>query len=220
MSLTVASKNSTGVFVMDIHNSPYELTEYNLFVQKQCEILKKKNKHFDGKGNTLIYIAELWQKKKAKEAKRKTEKKPSTPTVVKKPFSSDYHLRHDELGRLLKAMGEKENLDFETLEMKEDRYKKAIAKERVKAKIAIKVKKEPTTFSNIPSPSLEYINRYEELGKSLKALGKEAHINFESLENKEERFKNAMEEYKKAYNLIKIEYISTAPEMRKLGVQV
>lgn len=174
MSLTVANKKSTGVFVMDIHNSPYELTEYNLFVQKQCEILKKKNKHFEGKGNTLVYIAELWQKKKAKEAKRKAAKKPSTP----------------------------------------------VADAKVKAKIAIEVKREPFTYSTIPSPSLEYINRYEELGKSLKALGKEEHINFESLEHKEDRFKNAMEEYKKAYNLIKTAYISTAPEMRKLGVQV
>lgn len=62
------AKNSTGVYVVDKHNNPYELTEYNLFVQKECAKLQKKGIHIPGSGNTLVYIAELWQQKKAKDA--------------------------------------------------------------------------------------------------------------------------------------------------------
>lgn len=46
-----------------------KLTEYNLFVKEQCAILKKDNIHIQGSGNTLKYIAKLWQQKKEIEKK-------------------------------------------------------------------------------------------------------------------------------------------------------
>jgi hypothetical protein len=62
------AKKSTGVYVVDKFNELYELNEYQIFVQKECAKLQKKNIHISGSGNTLVYIGELWQKKKAKEA--------------------------------------------------------------------------------------------------------------------------------------------------------
>ena len=62
------AKKSTGVYVVDKFNEQYELNEYQIFVQKECAKLQKKNIHISGSGNTLVYIGELWQKKKAKEA--------------------------------------------------------------------------------------------------------------------------------------------------------
>ena len=41
-----------------------KLTDYNIFVKEQCAILRKDNIHIQGSGNTLKYIAKLWQQKK------------------------------------------------------------------------------------------------------------------------------------------------------------
>jgi hypothetical protein len=62
------AKKSTDVYVVDKFNEQYELNEYQIFVQKECAKLQKKNIHISGSRNTLVYIGELWQKKKAKEA--------------------------------------------------------------------------------------------------------------------------------------------------------
>lgn len=52
----------------DIYLSPnkqqHKLTDYNIFVKEQCAILRKDNIHIQGSGNTLKYIAKLWQQKK------------------------------------------------------------------------------------------------------------------------------------------------------------
>ena len=74
------AKKSTGVYIVDKFNNPYELNEYHLFVQKECAKLKKKNIHIPGSGNTLVYIGELWQKKKAKEAIKAVSSISSTST--------------------------------------------------------------------------------------------------------------------------------------------
>lgn len=65
------AKKSTGVYVLDKFNNQYELNEYQIFVQKECAKLQKKGIHISGSGNTLVYIAELWQKKKERNKKRK-----------------------------------------------------------------------------------------------------------------------------------------------------
>ena len=61
------ARKSTGVYVIDKFNQQYELNEYHLFVQKECAKMQKKGIHIPGSGNTLVYIGELWQKKKLKE---------------------------------------------------------------------------------------------------------------------------------------------------------
>ena len=58
------ANKSTGVYVIDKFNKPYELNEYQLFVRTECARLKKEGIRIPGRGNTLVYIAELWQKKK------------------------------------------------------------------------------------------------------------------------------------------------------------
>lgn len=134
MDATTSSKKSTGVFVLDIHNTPYELSEYNLFVQKQCKILKKKNIHFEGKGSTLKYIAELWEKKKEKEVRRTTAKeKNSTPSAIRKSLLED----------MLRTMGKEAHIYGETLLKKEERYRKAVVEFRYVCDINISISPQP-----------------------------------------------------------------------------
>lgn len=59
-------RKSTGVYVIDRFNKPYELSEYQLFVREECAKLKAQGISIPGRGNTLVYVARLWQEKKAK----------------------------------------------------------------------------------------------------------------------------------------------------------
>lgn len=59
------ARKSTGVYVLDKYNQPYELTEYQLFVREECAKLKKAGISIPGRGNTIKYVARLWQEKKA-----------------------------------------------------------------------------------------------------------------------------------------------------------
>lgn len=59
-------KESTGVYILDKKNKPYELSKYQLFVREECAKLKKQNISIPGRGNTLIHIAKLWQESKTK----------------------------------------------------------------------------------------------------------------------------------------------------------
>ena len=53
------------------NNKPRELSEYNLFVQKECEKIKKLGIRISGRGNLLIHISKLWKIKKEQETKTK-----------------------------------------------------------------------------------------------------------------------------------------------------
>lgn len=53
------------------NNKPRELSEYNLFVQKECEKIKQNGIRIPGRGNLLIYISKLWKIKKFQETKIK-----------------------------------------------------------------------------------------------------------------------------------------------------
>ena len=59
------ARKSTGVYVLDKYNQPYELTEYQLFVREECAKLKQAGISIPGRGNTIKYVAKLWQEKKA-----------------------------------------------------------------------------------------------------------------------------------------------------------
>ena len=69
------------IYVKCVNNKQYELTEYNLFVREQCEILKK-NKHILGSGNKFIYIIKLWNKKKENACIEKTVARNITANAV------------------------------------------------------------------------------------------------------------------------------------------
>ena len=45
---------------METSISSKVLTSYNIFIQKQCAILKKEGVVFKGRGSNFIYIAGLW----------------------------------------------------------------------------------------------------------------------------------------------------------------
>ena len=45
---------------METSTSSKVLTSYNIFIQKQCAILKKEGVVFKGRGSNFIYIAGLW----------------------------------------------------------------------------------------------------------------------------------------------------------------
>ena len=59
------TRKSTGVYVLDKYNQPYELSEYQLFVREECAKLKQAGISIPGRGNTIKYVAKLWQEKKA-----------------------------------------------------------------------------------------------------------------------------------------------------------
>jgi hypothetical protein len=140
------AKKSTGVYVVDKFNEPYELTEYNLFVQKECAKLQKKNIHIPGSGNTLVYIGELWQKKKAKEAAKavkdqKAKEKALREDIVResaqakapasaaaKKASTIQHAsgNSDLISIALREMGQPEWIQWETFQQREKRYNNLI----------------------------------------------------------------------------------------------
>jgi len=163
------AKKSTGVYVVDKFNEPYELTEYNLFVQKECAKLQKKNIHIPGSGNTLVYIGELWQKKKAKEAAKavkdqKAKEKALREDIVResaqakapasaaKKASTIQHAsgNSDLISIALREMGQPEWIQWETFQQREKRYnnliitrdaeKAAAAKARIDAEKAAAAK--------------------------------------------------------------------------------
>lgn len=49
-----------------------KLSEYNLFIQKECAKLKENGIRISGRGNILLYISKLWQKKKIIETVKKS----------------------------------------------------------------------------------------------------------------------------------------------------
>jgi hypothetical protein len=119
------AKKSTGVYVVDKFNNPYELNEYHLFVQKECAKLKKKGIHIPGSGNTLVYIGELWQKQKAKEA----------------PATYNYAaVQQAEIKRKLKIEqeAEKARLEAEAKKKEEAAAKRKLAKQKKDAEKLIK----------------------------------------------------------------------------------
>jgi hypothetical protein len=56
--------------ILKKNNKPRELSEYNLFVQKECEKIKEKGIRISGRGNLLIHISKLWKIKKLQESKK------------------------------------------------------------------------------------------------------------------------------------------------------
>ena len=132
------AKKSTGVYVVDKFNEPYELTEYNLFVQKECAKLQKKNIHIPGSGNTLVYIGELWQKKKAKEAAKaikdqKAKEKALREDIVRESAQAkttstiQYSSGNSDLISIaLREMGQPEWIQWETFQQREKRYNNLI----------------------------------------------------------------------------------------------
>ena len=155
------AKKSTGVYVVDKFNEPYELTEYNLFVQKECAKLQKKNIHIPGSGNTLVYIGELWQKKKAKEAAKaikdqKAKEKALREDIVRESAQAkttstiQYSSGNSDLISIaLREMGQPEWIQWETFQQREKRYNNLIitrkaekeAKEAKEAKARIDAEK-------------------------------------------------------------------------------
>jgi hypothetical protein len=124
------AKKSTGVYVVDKFNEPYELTEYNLFVQKECAKLQKKNIHIPGSGNTLVYIGELWQKKKAKEAAK----------AVKDQKAKEKALREDIVRESAQAKARVDAEKAAAAKARVDAEKAAAAKARIDAEKAAAAK--------------------------------------------------------------------------------
>ena len=77
-------KKSTGVFVIGRNNQPYELNNYQLFVREQCKILREKNIHIPGRGNTMKYVANLWQMQK--QGKKLQHNQPSFEPFIEPSF--------------------------------------------------------------------------------------------------------------------------------------
>jgi hypothetical protein len=126
------AKKSTGVYVADKFNNPYELNEYHLFVQKECAKLQKKGIHISGSGNTLVYIGELWQKKKAKEATKAKKEAPATYNYAA--------VQQAEIKRKLKIEqeAEKARLKTEAKKKAEAEAKRKLAKQKKDAEKLIK----------------------------------------------------------------------------------
>ena len=62
--MTISNKTSKDIYLSPNKQQKRKLTDYNLFVKEQSAILRKDNIHIQGSGNTLRYIAKLWQQKK------------------------------------------------------------------------------------------------------------------------------------------------------------
>lgn len=47
-----------------VRKSTRKLSEYNLFIQKECAKLKEQGIRISGRGKLLTYLSKIWQKKK------------------------------------------------------------------------------------------------------------------------------------------------------------
>ena len=58
------AKKSTGVYIVDKFNNPYELSEYQLFIREECAKIKSNGIKIPKGDNILKYVNKLWQQKK------------------------------------------------------------------------------------------------------------------------------------------------------------
>lgn len=65
-------KKSADVYVVAKNNKLHKLSEYNLFVRKECAKMKKNGIRISGRGNLITHISKLWQQKKMLEANTNT----------------------------------------------------------------------------------------------------------------------------------------------------
>lgn len=136
------AKKSTGVYVVNKFNEPFELTEYNLFVKEECAKLKKQNIHIPGRGNTLVYIGELWQKKKANETAKAVKEQKAKEKILREDIVREtapasvatekistiqYNSGNSDLISIaLREMGQPEWIQSETFQQREKRYNNLI----------------------------------------------------------------------------------------------
>jgi hypothetical protein len=183
------AKKSTGVYVVDKFNEPYELTEYNLFVQKECAKLQKKNIHIPGSGNTLVYIGELWQKKKAKEAAKavkdqKAKEKALREDIVResaqakapasaaKKASTIQHAsgNSDLISIALREMGQPEWIQWETFQQREKRYNNLIITRDAEKAAAAKARIDAEKAAAAVKEEIEKQRRYKIIENSRKII--------------------------------------------------
>jgi len=176
------AKKSTGVYVVDKFNEPYELTEYNLFVQKECAKLQKKNIHIPGSGNTLVYIGELWQKKKAKEAAKavkdqKAKEKALREDIVRESAQAkttstiQYSSGNSDLISIaLREMGQPEWIQWETFQQREKRYNNLIITRDAEKAAAAKARIDAEKAAQAVKEEIEKQRRYKIIENSRKII--------------------------------------------------
>lgn len=176
------AKKSTGVYVVDKYDNPYELTEYNLFVQQECAKLKKKGIHIPGSGNTLVYIGELWQKKKANEAAKTEREQKAILNVDKKIVVPKIHASSniDVISTALRNMGEPEWIQWETIEKREKRYNDLIMSRANVEQAA----KEP----KIQQETIIYASNNDIISTKLRNMGEPEWKQWETPQQREKRY--------------------------------